>query len=81
MAIDYLMDVVEPKTFFGIWWDWVTNNVDHCIKVCTSAIIDGWKYCKNKTKEVFPCCSISANDEADRCFYFSIFFFSIQNNS
>ena len=73
MAMDYLMDVVEPKTFFGIWWDWVTNNVDRYIKVCTSAIINGWKYCKNKTKEAFTCCPISASDEADRCVYFSFF--------
>ena len=73
MAMDYLMDIVIPKSFFETCWKWVTENVDHCIKVCTSAIINGWKYCKNKTKEAFTCCSISASDEADRCVYFSFF--------
>ena len=68
MAMDYLMDVVEPKSFFGTCWEWVTENVACCIHVCTSAMINGWKYCKNKTKEALTCCSIS--DETDRCVNF-----------
>ena len=66
--MDYLMDVVEPKSFFGTCWEWVTENVDHCINFCTSAIVNAWKYCKNKTKEALTCCSIS--DETDRCVNF-----------
>ena len=72
--MDYLMDIVVPKSFFETCSKWVTENVDHCIKVCTSAIINGWKYCKNKTKKAFTCCSISASDETDRCVHFLIFF-------
>ena len=66
--MDYLMDIVIPKSFFETCWKWVTENVDHCINFCTSAIVNAWKYCKNKTKEALTCCSIS--DETDRCVNF-----------
>ena len=68
MAMNYLMDVVEPKSFFGICWEWVTEHVNHCINVCTSAMVNVWKYCKNKIKEALTCCSIS--DDTDRCVHF-----------
>ena len=64
--MNYLMDIVEPKSFFGTCWEWVTKKFDRFINVCTSAMINCWKYCKNKTKEAFACSSSS--DKTDRCF-------------
>ena len=65
MAMDYLMDVVEPKSFIGRCLTWVTEKFERCIKLCKSAMINGWKYCKNKIKEA---CTCSSNDDnADQC--------------
>ena len=68
MALDYLMDVVEPKSFIGRCCNKVTEKFESCcIKPCTSAM----NYCKNKTIEACTCWS--SDDETDRCVLKSIF--------
>ena len=59
------MDIVMIKSFIGKTLDWITEKLDNCFSPCLSAMVNGWNFCKRKTKEAFNCCS--SDNETDRC--------------
>ena len=65
MAMEYLMDVVEPKSFIGRCLNGVTEKFERCIELCKSPMVNGLNYIKTKTKEACTCCS--SDDESERC--------------
>ena len=59
------MDIVMIKSFIGKTLDWITEKLDNFFSPCLSAMVNGWNFCKRKTKEAFNCCS--SDNETDRC--------------
>ena len=61
-AMDFLMDVVLPKSLFGRIWAWLTGKGDMLLDMCTTAVMNAWNYCKSKVRNVSSCCSSSDGD-------------------